>query len=60
MIGFVVAPVLQEYVPPPDAVRVVVCPLHTVVFPVMEAVGLATVTITSSEFIPQEAEMLKV
>ena len=42
----VVAPLLQLYVPPPVAVKVVLPPLQIVVVPVMVAVGaLFTVTV---------------
>lgn len=41
-----VAPLFhQEYVPPPEAVRVVVCPWQIAVFPLMDADG-ADVTFT--------------
>ena len=32
-------PLFQEYVPPPDAVSVVLCPEHNAEFPVMDALG---------------------
>ena len=60
MFVVVCPPGLQTYVPPPDAVSVVDCPLHIVVFPEIDAVGVSMVTVTTSVFVPQDAVMLNV
>ena len=52
MIPALVEPVFQEYVPPPDAVSVIVLPLQTVVAPLMLAVGAGvTVMDEVAEFV---------
>ena len=50
----VVIPVFQEYVPPPDAVSVALCPLQTMALPVMATVGdgldvIVTVAVSAAQ-----------
>ena len=61
MMEDVVAPVFQEYVPPPDAVSVVFCPEQIEMFPPMAVVmEFCTVTFTLSLADPQAVAAVRV